>query len=361
MILTFYIARRFLTMFAMVFTVFLGILVLIDIVEQLSRSGTSASRAVTLALLNSPAGLFQILPLITMLSAIALFLALARSSELVVVRASGRSGLQFLLAPVMMALLLGGVAVAIFDPLAAATSKAYARMSASGQNGALMSVSRDGLWMRQGVADEGQAVINAARANVDGSVLYNLSILRFDPEGIPIERYEASEARLQPGYWLLQGAKRWDLTAANPERGASLVPADFRLPTELTIDRLREGFGKPSDIAIWKLPSHIAELQRAGFSARSHQVWLQMELALPLLLASMVLMAAGFTMRHARAGKTGQMVLFALLGGFGIFFLRNFAQVLGEAGQIPVVLAAWTPPLAASFLALGLLLHLEDG
>ena len=73
------------------------------------------------------------------------------------------------------------------------------------------------------------------------------------------------------------------------------------------------------------------------------------------------LIAAGFTMRHARFGKTGQMVLLALAGGFSIFFLRNFAQVLGDNGQIPVYLAAWSPPVAAILLSLGLLLHLEDG
>lgn len=361
MILTFYIARRFLTVFALVFGAFLGVLILIDLIDQLSAADATSARAIQLAVLNAPANLFQILPLVMILSAMALFLALARSSELVVVRASGRSGLRFLLAPVTVALLLGVFAVAVLDPLVAATSKAYSRMAATQSNGSVLSISKDGLWMRQGVLNEGQSVINAARVNDDGSVLYNLSIQRFDTNGIPIERYEAAEARLQPGYWLLQDAKRWDLTQANPEITASTEAGSFQLPTELTIDRLREGFGKPSSIAIWKLPGQIAELERAGFSARSYQVWFQMELALPLLLASMVLMAAGFTMRHARGGKTGQMVLYALMGGFGIFFLRNFAQVLGEAGQIPVVLAAWAPPLAASFLALGLLLHLEDG
>jgi lipopolysaccharide export system permease protein len=75
----------------------------------------------------------------------------------------------------------------------------------------------------------------------------------------------------------------------------------------------------------------------------------------------MVLVAAGFSMRHARFGKSGTMVLFAMLLGFFVFFLRNFAQVLGENGQIPIYLAAWSPPLAALFLSLGLLLHLEDG
>jgi lipopolysaccharide export system permease protein len=49
------------------------------------------------------------------------------------------------------------------------------------------------------------------------------------------------------------------------------------------------------------------------------------------------------------------------LSGFLIFFLRNFAQVLGVNGQIPVVLAAWAPPAAAVMLAVSLLLHLEDG
>ena len=47
--------------------------------------------------------------------------------------------------------------------------------------------------------------------------------------------------------------------------------------------------------------------------------------------------------------------------GFTLYFVRNFAQILGENGQIPILLAAWAPPVAAILLPLGLLLHLEDG
>jgi lipopolysaccharide export system permease protein len=134
-----------------------------------------------------------------------------------------------------------------------------------------------------------------------------------------------------------------------------------RLPSDLTADTIRDSFGAAQAIPIWDLPAFIAGLERAGFSARAYRVWLHMELALPVLLAAMVLIAAGFTMRHARGGRTGRMVMLALAAGFFIFFLRNFAQVLGENGQIPVIMAAWTPPVAAAMLALGLLLHLEDG
>ena len=47
--------------------------------------------------------------------------------------------------------------------------------------------------------------------------------------------------------------------------------------------------------------------------------------------------------------------------GFALYFVRNFAQILGENGQIPVAFAAWAPPIAAILLGMGLLLHAEDG
>lgn len=364
MTLSLYFMRRFLKSVAQVLLIFFGILMLIDMVEQLRRfapQGIGLAGAAELALLNVPSSLYRILPLIVIFASIALFLGLARSSELVVVRAAGRSGLRFLMAPVTMALVLGAVVVAVLNPLVAATSKQYDALYTRQAQGAeaAFSINESGLWLRQG-GPEGQTVIRAARSDLDGTRLFAASFLIYDATGIPIRRIEAEEATLQAGEWALLRAKYWDLTAPNPEVSARFTES-AALPSELTPERIRDSFGDPSAIAIWSLPDYITRLELAGFSARAHRVWFQMELALPLLLVSMVLVAAGFTMRHARAGRTGQMVLFALLGGFGIFFLRNFAQVLGETGQIPVALAAWSPPVAALFLSLALLLHLEDG
>lgn len=364
MTLSLYIARRFLWMVLRVLGVFFGILLLIDILDQLRRfrdQSVGLGEATKLAALNVPASLYNILPLILILSAIALFLGLARTSELVVVRAAGRSGLRFLMTPVLAALAVGALAVAVFNPLVAATSKQYDALYSQLARGgtSVLSVSEDGLWLRQGSA-AGQTVIRAARAALDGTELFAVSFLTFDDKGQPVERIEAESARLEPGAWALTNAKRWPLDAANPETTAR-SEATARVASELTLDAIRDGFGTPSAIPVWELPAYIDGLERAGFTARTHRVWLQMQLALPLLLASMVLVAAGFTMRHARAGRTGIMVLFALLGGFAIFFLRNFAQVLGENGQIPIAMAAWAPPVAATLFALGFLLHLEDG
>lgn len=365
MTLSLYFARRFLGMVARVFLIFFGILMLIDVIEQLRRfsdADIGLAAAGRLALMNVPESLYRILPLILIMASIALFLGLARSSELVVVRAAGRSGLRFLMAPVIAALALGVVTVAVLNPLVAATTKEYDRLWAQYAAGgvSVLSVADSGLWLRQGGQD-GQTVIQAARSNADGTELFDVVFLTYGADGRLASRTEAERAVLQPGAWVMTGAKTWDLRAANPEQSASVMPSGLALASDLTRDSIRDSFGTPSAIPIWDLPNYIRGLESAGFSARSHKVWLQMELALPLLLAAMVLIAAGFTMRHARFGKSGTMVLFAMLGGFLIFFLRNFAQVLGDNGQIPIIVAAWSPPVAAILLSLGLLLHLEDG
>ena len=224
----------------------------------------------------------------------------------------------------------------------------------------MLSGSREGLVLRQG-GPGGQTVIQASRSNYDGTTLFDATFLTCAETVGPVARVDAAEATLTPGAWHLRDAKQWLFDpGTNPEQ-LSRHYDTLDLPSDLTAGQIRDSFGTPSTIPIWELPGFIDGLEKAGFSARKHRVWFQMELALPLLLSAMVLVAAGFTMRHARSGHTGVMVLLAIIVGFSIFLLRNFAQVLGENGQIPAVLAAWIPPVAAVLLSLSLLLHLEDG
>lgn len=365
MILALYIGRKFGVILLRVMAGFFVMMVLLDAVDQLRRSREvtpGLADALVLAALNVPRSLYQILPLVVLLSGIALFLSLARSSELVVIRAAGMSGLRLVMAPVVMALAAGAVTVGLLNPLVATTSARYDDLWAqtAGETGRVLSVGDGGLWLRQGDG-AGQTVIHAERTNGDGTQLLEVTFLAFGRDGAAQTRIAAGRADLVPGGWELTTAKRWPLASANPEAAAEPLPDGTRVPSDLTADGIRDSFGSPSAVPFWDLPEFIAGLEKAGFSVRRYRVWFQMELAQPVLFAAMVLVAAGFTMRHARLAQTGRLVLLAVLVGLLIFFLRNFAQVLGETGQIPVLLAAWAPPVAAVMLALGLLLHLEDG
>lgn len=364
MILDRYFARRFLWSFLGVFGIFFLILAFVGIVDQLRRfSGVDATftQVLVIALLNIPQALYRILPLIMIIATIGLFLSLSRSSELVVTRAAGRSALRALVAPLTMALIIGLLAVAIMNPIVAATSRQFElRTDALSGEGRILTLGETGLWLRQGDADV-QTVIRAGSANLAGTTLRDVTFITFHGDAGPTQRIAADIAILEQGAWVLHNAKSWSLTGGQtPEAEAQITPL-LRVPSSLTPDQIRDSFGTPASIPIWDLPAFIDRLRTAGFSAQRHVVWLQMELALPLFLVAMVMIGASFTLRHQRGGRTGLMVLYAILLGFGLYFLRNFAQILGENGELPALLAAWAPPLAAIGLSLGLLLHYEDG
>lgn len=361
-----YFARRFLWAYLGLFAIFGIFQALLDLIEELRTAdeGLSFSQVLTLTALQVPDGLYQLMPLVMILSTIALFLALARSSELVVARAAGRSGLTVLVAPVVVAFLIGALAVGMLNPVVAATTKRYSELSEQFKDGSgatALSIGAEGLWLRQG-GPQGQSVIHANRANGEATTLYDVSFLVYAPDdGGPKERIVAREARLEGSEWVLQDARVWPLAeGVNPQSGVT-DHSELRLVSTLTQESIRDRFGRPSTIPLWDLPRFIAELETAGFSARRHIVWFQMELAKPFFLVAMVLLGAGFTMRPTRLGRTGVAVLSAVLLGFGLYYVRNFAQILGENGQIAPLLAAWVTPLASVLLALGLILHIEDG
>lgn len=365
MILHLYFARRFAISSLVVASVVMAMLMLVDLIDQTRRFSdhdVSFSQLLELTLLNAPTTLNQVLPLIMILGTVGLFVSLARSSELVVMRAAGRSAVRAVVAPMSIALLVGFVATTLLGPIVAVTSKRFVALSEFYRSDGVstLSVSENGLWLRQG-SPQGQTVIRAGRSNADASVLYDVLFVAYAPDDGPVRRIEASSAALQNGEWSLRDAKVWPLTPGlNPEANAKTHDV-LVVSSTLTLDRIRESLGSPTGVSIWDMPGFIRQLEQAGFSARRHHVWLQSQLASPVFLMGMVLVAAAFTMRHIRFGGTGTAVLAAVLLGFSLYFIRSFAQILGENGQIPIILAAWAPPVASILLALGLLLRAEDG
>lgn len=365
MILHFYFARRFLGWLMVCFIGLFALIALVDLFEHMRRFAdrdVAPGGIIELVLLNTPKVFNQILPLMVLLATVAFFIGLARTSELIATRASGRSALGALTAPVVAIVLLGILATTMLNPIVAATSKRYGELIQNYRTGGLsaFSISAEGLWLRQ-ATETGQMVIRAFRANADGSVLYNVTIMAYDAEGEPIRRTQAESASLQNREWVLRNVKTWPLARGTHAEANATSSAEQTLPSTLTVEQIRESFGHPSSVSIWQLPTFIENMERAGFSPLQHKVWLQSELARPLFLVAMVLVAAAFTMRHTRFGGTGLAVLAAILMGFALYFIRSFALILGENGQLPVLLAAWAPPVASILLAFGPLLHAEDG
>ena len=361
-----YLTFRFLSRVMFVSLGLLLLVILLTMIENMRRAsngGEGAGFALQLTLLQAPAFLSQVSPLIFMLAALWTFLGLSRSSELVVLRAAGVSATRFLFFPVVSAFLIGVLFITVISPIVAATSQRATAMidelSRGGSN--VLSLSGDALWLRQGTPD-GQTVIEAKRVSADGTTLFGVRMHHFNTQNILVTRIEARSASLVQSQWVLRGVSRWTINdPTDPSLGKAEQLPELTISTNLSQERILDSFAAPETVSIWELQEFIQTLERAGFSARRHRIFLQTELARPALYAAMVLIGAAFSLRHMRFGQTGVMVLMAIFSGFLLYFFKDLTESLGNAGTIPVILAGWTPPIVAILLASSMLLHLEDG
>ena len=361
-----YIARQFSAAVAGMLAGLSLLVMLFDYIELLRRAATrpdvSFGLVTTIALLRLPYYLLQILPFAVLLGGIIAFWRLTRSSELIVARSTGLSAWQFLAAPLLCGILFGGVATAGVSPL---SSVMYRRAEALDniyirKTGGPLALSGGQLWLRQvdhALDPQGVAVLHARHVALQDKVVEadEVSVFRLDGHDRLLVRIEADHARLAGGFWRMTGAR-----TIRPDHLPEKV-GKFDLPTDLTVRRMQESFQSPDTLSVWALPGFIALLDNAGFSAVRHRLHFQTLLALPLLCGTMVLVAAGFSMRPTRRGGVARMIGSGVASGFALFTLSKVAEQFGQSGALPTILAAWAPAGAGLMLAVSLLLHLEDG
>ena len=364
--LSLYICRQFALAALAMLLALTGLTSLFDFLELLRRSASRPDTTFTMiseiAALRLPYLALQILPFAILLGGILCFWRLTRSSELIVARAAGVSAWEFLTAPTFCALLFGMAGVTIGSPL---SSIMFARAEQLENTyltagGGPLALSSGDLWLRQSdraLTPQGVAIIHARDVQLKRKQLtaHNVSVFRLGPNDQLLARIEATRAVLDPGHWDLADARmlRPDATPGPVQQ--------ISLPTDLTVQRVQESFASPDTLSVWALPGFIELLQRSGFSSVRHRLHFQSLLALPLLCATMTLVAAGFSMRPARRGGVARMIGGGVASGFALFMISKIAEEFGQSGALPVVLAAWAPTAAGLMLAIALLLHMEDG
>ncbi|MEM6617712.1 MAG: LPS export ABC transporter permease LptG [Pseudomonadota bacterium] len=366
MTLYLYFGRRFLSAFARVFLVLTILIYVLEVLENirgLARHGVSFGESAYLAAFSTPELVLQALPVIVMLAGLTFCVGLARSNEFVVSRAIGVPALRAMAAPAFYAVGIGLVAMLALNPVAATFSARHdvLRDDLTGSQSRTISFEAGGFWLRQ-KNDDGHTVIHAESATDRGTALRRVTALDFDGTGDILRRTVASTAILGDGEWVFANGKSWaiDRASTNPESSAEAFELR-RFPTDITPSQILEGYPRPASVPIWDKPRMIRTIAEAGFSNLTHRLHMQMELARPMMLVAMMIIGAAFTLQNARLGNLGVSVFLALICGFSLYFLQNLAMTLGEAGEIPVAVAAWAPPLAATLLALGLFLRFEDG
>jgi lipopolysaccharide export system permease protein len=356
-----YIARQFFAWFCSVFMAMIVVAFLFEYIELIRRSGDRADATLAvlleMAALKLPHTAQQVMAFAILFGTMLAFWRLTRSNELVVARAAGVSAWQFLTPAVLVALLVGILAVTVFNPIASALQASYERLEERvlQPDGDELSLSRSGLWLRQSDAAGNQILIHADRLSPQGLVLDGAHLFFFNSLLQFTSRIDAKRATLAEHVWLIEDGDRW-----LPDRPAEPF-TELQLPTQLTPGKIEESLASPDTMSFWELPGFISLLEQSGFSAQRHRLYFDILLARPFLFCAMVLVAATFSLRMHRRGGATLLIIGGVVTGFLLYFLSDVVFALGLSDKLPVTFAAWTPTGVSMIFGVSMLLHLEDG
>lgn len=355
-----YVAWRHAKAVASVFVGVFVLVVLVDYVEMSRRTSdiphASAWFVAQVSLLRVPQATERILPFAVLIGTMVCFLTLSRRLELVIARAAGVSAWQFVAPAIVVALLVGIMASAIYNPIATIARERSKQMEADlfgGRERAMRPAGSD-FWIRQRSKD-GQSIINATSSREQGMQLDGVTVFNFDSKGKFIERVEAHSARLDSGYWKLQKARVYSAGNQPQQHDTAL------LATPLTGEEVRENFATPETVSFWDLPSYIALADRAGLAASGYRLQYHLLIARPFLLSAMVLLAAAVSLHFFRFGGASRMVLSGVVAGFLLYVLSKVTEDLSKAELLYPVAAAWVPVFAGGLTGFVTLLYQEDG
>jgi lipopolysaccharide export system permease protein len=355
-----YLAATYTVAFFQMLGVLLAIIYLFETVELLRRaakfSDVPLSLVLQMGLLKLPDIGQIVLPFAILFSALYTFWLLVRRQELVIIRAAGMSVWQFLGPIIGVSILIGIFHMSVINPIGALLISRYQVLEAQylrAQDNTV-SIGEQGLWLRQ-KTDNGGAILYARKIKMPEWRLEGVTVFFFTRDGSFERRIDAETASLGQGAWNFR-----NVTVNEPGKVQQTVGGET-LPTGLTTGEIEESFSTPEQTPFWSLPSYIHTMEATGFDSRKLRIHFQTLLAQPLLFAAMVMLAATVSLRGSRMGSTALMIAMGAVIGFVMFFASSFLKALGASDQIPVVLAAWFPPLIALSLAMSVILTTEDG
>jgi lipopolysaccharide export system permease protein len=337
-------------------------IVLVDVVEQLRNvagiAGAGTITALRFTLMRTPAILEQALPFAVLVGSIVTFMRLSRSSEVVAMRASGISTWRFLSPVAALALLFGIFTALILGPGASRLNAAYetqqlaltANVSVSSGPGKSTSS-----WTRDRGPQQHYTInyLTTAQGIYRGVTLYTFSA----KDSAFVARYDAKTARRDTKAWTLSDVTESRVGAAPVSYPSAVLP--LTLATVETASG--NGDSAARSIPVWALPAAARSAALAGGSPQRYWLQFHRKLALPITLLAMAMIAAVLSLSSNRSGGRALMTAAAIVAGLLIYFVNDLSGALATTGLAPSWVAAWSPPLAALFIAMATVSFREDG
>jgi len=351
------ILRDFVMYFAMLLAVLLILALVFTFFELFTDIVKNRVSVLVLAeyLLNlSPSLIYQMTPVAVMLSVLITFGLMQKSSELTAMKATGISLYRATLPVIVLSALFAG-GLFLFDQFYIPHTNRRQEILRNQIKGKPAQTYLQA--NRQWIVGGNDEIYYYQFFDPDTDTFRGISIFEFNPKTFQLtRRISAAQAHWEPALNKFVFEQGWVRTL----KGTSIQ--EYRTFDVATFNELHEDpryFKKEvrqsSEMDYAELRDYIDDLQQSGFDTVRLRVQLQKKISYPLITLVMAVLAIPF----AVTGRTGGALAgVAIAIGIAVIYLgtAGLFEAMGNANQLPAVLAAWSPNivfgLATSYLLL---------
>lgn len=352
-----YISRNFLFWFCLIFltvTLVISLFEMIELTRRTMQHDVPLSLLLQISFLKLPKILDDLLPSITFFAALGCFLRLAQAQNFVVILSFGISRLQFLGGISVVVVAIGIANIIVLDPVKAALCSRMVVLEEKIFNKKAYSVSfnDNGLWLREKFADS-QNIIHAKHFNISKKEFNNLTVFQLSKNGDFLRRVDAEVAILNGKTWEMQNVN----ILLNSEQKNLKKHAE---PTTITMEQIQQSTAPPETIAFFQMPEFIKMLENSGLDASAYSMLWHAQIAKIGMMIGFVLLAASFCLISTRHRSFSLIISISIVFAFLMHFFEHLVHAYGIAHKIPILLAAWIPPLVTVSCGYWLSILLDD-
>ena len=344
----FHVGKTVLAAVAAVLAALLTVLTLFTVVDELrdDTPGYTAANAFAYILFSTPRRVCELTPYAVFVGALAGLGALAKQSELTVLRAAGVSKARLFGAAALPALLVFAVNFAFGELLAPAAERRAAAIKTMPAAGGYK---RANTWHRQG-----GLFTNVGGYDEAGRLADLRQFLFEDGRLRLVRRARTATPNADDGHWLLRDVRETRI-ATDGTRAAELPAVMWPRGGDATLFTTK-AVVDPAKLSLTELRASIRQLLGEGLAATRYQVAFWAKALQPLAVLGLVLLATGFVIGPLREVGIGTRLCVGIILGLGLKYLVDVFGPMSVVFAIPPPVAM-AVPVAACWLAAALLVR----
>jgi LPS export ABC transporter permease LptG/LPS export ABC transporter permease LptF len=359
-ILDLYVFRSWLFYLGMLLVTFAGIYMIFDFFQLLGdivRRQISPELIVEYYFYLTPQIIYLMLPLSILVATLVSFGLLSKANEITAIKSAGISLYRISVPILVGAGLLSGGMFLLGNNYLPETNQQQDAIRNQIKGKAAQTMYRPD---RQWISGNADKIYNYRFFDPDLNVFANLSVFETDPNSFHLRRrIYADRAFWEPHLqrWVLENGWTRDFSEG---RVTDYQP--FAVHTFNELDESPSYFKKevkPSEqMSVLELRQYIQSLKQSGFDVVRLSVALYRKFSYPLIAFVVTLIAIPFAFS---TGSRGALAGIALSIGVAIVYwsVSSLFEAMGNLGQLPPAVAAWSPDVLFSLAGVYLLMRIK--